>query len=69
LTELSRPLTPLACLGSCRVQSCKLSPYYDGKADDVRAAEELNCIIVNGNDARKCAKLYDECREALKRRE
>ena len=53
------------CLESCRVNTCTLSKYYDGKDDETRAAEELNCTAVNASDARMCAKLHEECGKAL----
>lgn len=56
------------CLESCRVNTCLLSKYYDGKDEEARAAEELNCTAVNANDARECAKLHDTCRRELERR-
>jgi hypothetical protein len=48
------------------VNTCTLSKYYDGKDDETRAAEELNCVLVNANDARECAKLHEKCAQALK---
>lgn len=53
------------CREKCRVNTCTLSKYYDGKDDETRAAEELNCTLVNANDARECEKLHAECGKAL----
>jgi hypothetical protein len=50
------------------VQTCTLSKYYDGKDDETRAAEELNCTEVNGTQARYCAELKRQCAEGLKGR-
>lgn len=47
------------------MNTCTLSKFYDGKDDEARAAEELNCVAVNANDARECAKLHDTCRREL----
>lgn len=47
------------------MNTCTLSKYYDGKDDETRAAEELNCTLVNANDARECEKLHAECGKAL----
>jgi hypothetical protein len=52
----------------CRVQSCTLSQYYDGKDDGARAAEELNCVEVNGSEARYCARLKEACAAGLRDR-
>ncbi len=56
------------CLEACRVNSCTLSKFYDGKDDEARAAEELNCTLVNASAARDCAKIHQECAQALKGR-
>jgi hypothetical protein len=53
------------CLEACRVNTCTLSKFYDGKDDEARAAEELNCVAVNANYARECAKLHETCRREL----
>jgi hypothetical protein len=55
------------CLEACRVNTCLLSKYYDGKADELRAAEELNCVEVNASEARECAKIHEACGKALAR--
>jgi hypothetical protein len=47
------------------VNTCLLSKFYDGKDDELRAAEELNCTEVNATAARYCAKIHDECGKAL----
>lgn len=60
-------MTPQVCLQKCRVNSCTLSKYYAGHDDETRAAEELNCVLVNANDARDCEKLHAECGKALSR--
>lgn len=56
---------PLICLEACRVNTCTLSKYYDGKDEEARAAEELNCVEVNAADARECAKIHALCAAAL----
>jgi hypothetical protein len=56
---------PQICLEDCRVNSCRLSKYYDGKDEEARAAEELNCVEVNASEARYCARIKLECRKAL----
>lgn len=48
------------------MNTCTLSKYYDGKDEGARAAEELNCTLVNANDARECAKLHEKCAEGLR---
>jgi hypothetical protein len=48
------------------VNTCTLSKYYDGKADELRAAEELNCVEVNASEARECALVHRKCGEALR---
>ncbi len=68
-TKPSRELpVPSVCFEQCKVQSCTLSKFYDGKADEDRAAEELNCTEVNGSEARYCAKLKEECAKGLESR-
>jgi hypothetical protein len=47
------------------VNTCLLSKYYDGKADELRAAEELNCVEVNASEARECALIHSKCKQAL----
>lgn len=59
------PPDPATCLEQCRVNSCKLSVYYDGKDEKARVAEELNCAEVNANDARHCKALHEQCAAAL----
>jgi hypothetical protein len=59
---------PSVCFEHCRVQTCKLSQYYVGKADEDRAAEELNCTEVNGSQARYCAALKEKCAKGLEGR-
>lgn len=56
----------MVCLERCRVNTCTLSKFYDGKDDETRAAEELNCTLVNANAARECAKLHAECAAGLR---
>jgi hypothetical protein len=56
------------CLERCRVNSCTLSKFYDGKDDEARAAEELNCTEVNATDARSCSKIHETCAKALETR-
>lgn len=52
------------------MQTCRLSQYYVGAAnDDDRIAEEINCTAVNGSAARYCAALRDKCAAGLKARE
>lgn len=53
------------CLEECRVNTCTLSKFYDGKDDELRAAEELNCTEVNASAARDCAKLKAMCAAEL----
>lgn len=53
------------CLERCRVNTCTLSKYYDGKDDEARAAEELNCVEVNASEARECALIHGKCAQAL----
>lgn len=53
------------CLEDCRVNTCTLSKYYDGKDDEARAAEELNCTEVNASAARECALIHAKCAQAL----
>jgi hypothetical protein len=57
---------PSVCFEVCKVQTCTLSKYYDGKDDEARAAEELNCVEVNGSQARYCAELKRQCAEGLR---
>lgn len=56
------------CFERCTVNTCTLSKFYDGKDDETRAAEELNCDEVNASKARECAKLKDACAAGLKDR-
>jgi hypothetical protein len=56
---------PQVCAEECRVNTCKLSKFYDGKDDELRAAEELNCTEVNATAARYCARIKLECKKAL----
>jgi hypothetical protein len=60
---------PDVCFQACRVQTCVLSKFYTGKADEARASEELNCTEVNGAQARYCAELKRQCADGLKARE
>lgn len=50
------------------MNTCTLSKFYDGQADEVRAAEELNCDEVNASDARACAALKNKCAVEIERR-
>ncbi len=50
------------------MNTCTLSKFYDGKDDETRAAEELNCDEVNASKARECAKLKDTCARELEQR-
>lgn len=59
---------PLKCLEPCVVNTCTLSAFYDGKDDETRAAEEINCTEVNANAARVCAAVHAECGKALEAR-
>jgi hypothetical protein len=56
---------PAICLEQCRVNTCLLSQYYVGGDDEARAAEELNCTLVNANAARECAKAKAQCAKTL----
>lgn len=47
------------------MNTCLLSKYYDGKDEEARAAEELNCTEVNATAARMCAKIHDTCAREL----
>lgn len=43
------------CLTTCRVNSCTLPAWYNKATPDDQAALELNCAVVNADDAIQCA--------------
>lgn len=52
---------PAACLRTLKVNSCLLPAWIDKATEADRRAIELNCDIVNAEDARQLKSLHDEC--------
>src|SRR4051812_2053153 len=50
-----------ACLQQCVVNSCRMPEWIAKATEADRRAIELNCAIINSEDARQCASLHQEC--------